>query len=468
MLRFPDQFLWGAATSHFQIEGNPLEIASRSSDWSNWTFDNGHIADRTTADQACEFYKRYAADLDLLSKLNLNAFRFSINWAAICPETSSHTTPLTLNRQEVERYRELLTTLKAKGITTFATLFHFCLPKRLAQIGGWQSQTTVQEFVRLAELLAHEYKGLVDYWLTINEPLVYAYQGYVAGRWPPGLERAYEQAFLCVRHMLEAHALAYQAIHSQDSRAKVSYTMHWRPFHALNPWNPSDQAARHLRNRIFNHLFPTAVQTGTLTFPLPFKLQKFVQRISGPIVHLKDSIDYLAINYYTRDICQFRFKRPFDMFGVKALPKEQELDGMGWENYPHGLYELLTDGIKPYRLDSKLHQRPIIITENGWAGAFPADMQEGDWSLDDQPRIAYLLSHLMAIHKAISQGINVKGYLHWSLLDNFEWAEGLRTRFGLVRVAFPTQERRFRKSAEVYADIARLNAIDTNSRHLQI
>jgi beta-glucosidase len=463
MKSFPEGFLWGAATSHFQVEGNPAEISSRSSDWAVWTACDGRIADRTTADRACEFFSRYPDDLELLSRLNLNAFRISLNWPALCPEASNPGGSLAVNMQQVEHYREMLTRLKSKGIKTFVTLFHFCLPKRLSDQGGWVNAATADEFGRLAQFLAKEYKGLVDYWITINEPLAYAYQGYVAGVWPPGLKHSYEQAFACVRNMLIGHAAAYRYIHEEDREASVSYTMHWRPFMARNKFNPADLVVQHMRNAVFNHLFPQAVQTGSLKFPFPCNLYPKVQELTGPIPGLQDSMDYLAINYYTRDVCQFNFQKGIDLFGETTVQSEVEVNAMGWESYPDGLYDLLTREIPPYHFDSKGQVRPIIITENGYAAVFPADMTEGDWSLEDDQRISYLQSHLLAIHRAITSGVNVTGYLHWALLDNFEWAEGLRIRFGLVRVAFPTQERTLRKSALVYADIARSNAIDSTN-----
>jgi len=353
MIIFPDGFLWGAATSHFQVEGNPSEISTRCSDWAEWTVSDGRIADRTTADQACEFFNRYPDDLELLTKLNLNTFRISLNWPAICTESSPASSALTVNRKQIEHYRSLLSKLKSQGIKTFVTLFHFCLPKRLADQGGWLNPATSEEFSRLAELLAREYKGLVDYWITINEPLAYTYQGYISGAWPPGLKHSYDNAFLCIYNMLKGHADAYHAIHSEDPGTPVSYTMHWRPFVPRNKFSPFDQMVRHLRDAVFNHLFPNSVQTGSLKFPFPFSLRKEVAPLMGPIPGLKDAMDYLAINYYTRDICEFSYEPPFDLFGVKTVKTEIEVNGMGWESYPQGLYKVLTEEITPYRFNRK-------------------------------------------------------------------------------------------------------------------
>jgi beta-glucosidase len=349
---------------------------------------------------------------------------------------------------------------KAKGIKTFVTLFHFCLPTWLAERGGWNNRVAIDEFRTFSELVVEEFKDLVDYWITLNEPLAYAYQSYIAGGWPPGLKHDFHYAFMSLRNMLEAHGAAYRVIHEADPNAMVSFTMHWRPFMPRNPVSPADKMVAHYRNQVFNHIFPTACQTGYLEFPFPFTLAELVKKISGPIQGVKDTMDYLAVNYYTRDICEFKVGFPIDLFGVRSDVAKKALDGMGWESYPDGLYNTLTKDLAKYKKDLSGRNRPIFITENGYAEVFPADLAEGDWSLDDSERTKYLHEHIQAVHRAIKDGANVKGYLHWSLLDNFEWAEGLRMRFGLVRVAYPTQERRLRKSARIYAEIARNNAID--------
>jgi beta-glucosidase len=197
-----------------------------------------------------------------------------------------------------------------------------------------------------------------------------------------------------------------------------------------------------------------------MEFPFPISLYKDVRHIAGPIPGLKGTVDYLAVNYYTRELSEFRWKWPFDIFGAQSMEHEFEVSCMGWENYPHGLYGLLTEDLAPFKNNPDGTAREIIITENGYAAAFPADLSEGDWSLVDDMRISYLTTHIEALHRAIKAGANVRGYLYWSLTDNFEWAEGLRPRFGLVRIAYPTQERTLRKSAEVYANIAKQNGID--------
>jgi beta-glucosidase len=452
--------LWGAATSHFQIEGHPVESGRRVSDWSAWCAQEGKISDNTTADQATEFYKRYATDVEICRNLNLNAFRLSLNWPALCPDPPGPDGQLHFDPETVQYYRALLTSLKKENISSFVTLFHFTLPLWLSEAGGWNSPRTADEFVRFAQLAADAFGDLVDYWITLNEPLAYVYQGYISGQWPPGKVGDYIGAFTSIRHMLDAHGRAYKLLHEANPQSKVSFTLHWRPFQPRRKWSPLDQMARYYRDYVFNHMFPMAVQSGVLKFPFPINTRKAIREISGEIPGLRGSMDYLAVNYYTRELSQFRFSWPIDIFGTASVDREFDVNCMGWENYPDGLYNLLMYDLAPFKYNVDGAQREIIITENGYASAFPGDLNDGDWSLADDMRVNYLTSHLTALHHAIEDGANVKGYLYWSLTDNFEWSEGLRPRFGLVRVAYPTQERTLRKSAKVYADIARRNGVD--------
>lgn len=456
VLQFPENFLWGVATSHFQVEGNPEEIPDRKSDWSEWTALQGKILDESTADRACDFFSMYEADIELCQKLNLNAFRLSLNWPALLPTADSKR----FSPQTVQFYRQLLESLKARGFTTFVTLFHFCLPSWLAEEGGWNSsRRTIDEFARFTELAVEEFGDLVDFWLTINEPLAYAYQGFIDGAWPPGLKGDYIAAFSAIRNMLEGHARSYETIHRLIPDAKVSFTMHWIPFQARNKMNPLDNLARFLRDEVFNHVWMRAVETGNLQFPPPLIAEKRIRKLTGVIPGLRGTLDYLGVNYYTRQLCEYGWDWPPDIFGVRSDMTEFETSALGWEVYPQGLYDVLTQDLEPYKLDDNGRARDIYITENGLASMFSAELTEGDWSLNDDMRVRYLLQHLAAVHQAMADGANVKGYLHWSLLDNFEWAEGLRARFGLVRVAYPTLQRTLRKSATIYADIARANSV---------
>jgi beta-glucosidase len=451
ILKFPEGFLWGAATSHFQVEGHPKEIGGSLSDWSQWTKVEGKIFDKSHADDACQFYHRFEEDLSLIKDLNLSAFRISLNWPALVKEDGS------LDEGEVDYYKRVLTGLKENGIKTFVTLFHFCLPDKLSMSGGWQNEETAVSFGKFSGIVAKRLEGLVDYWLTINEPLAYVYQGFISGHWPPGGNRDYVAAFTALRNFLVGHSLSYDAI-KEHSNKPVSYTLHWRPFYPKNRFSPLDHMVRYYRDQIFNHLFPRSVESGILKFPWPVS-SGVIKSIEGEIKGLKGKCDYLAINYYTRELSRFKPAWPLDLFGESSPENELAVSDMGWEIYPEGLYDLLVRQTLPYQTTPSGAKRPVVITENGFANMYPPELSEGDWSLKDEQRVNYLIRHLEQLYRAIRGGVDVRGYLYWSLLDNFEWAEGLSARFGLVRVSYPTQERLLRASARVYQEIARNNAI---------
>ena len=457
VFNFPEGFLWGVATSHFQVEGHKGEIQARMSDWALWTDQEGKILDKSKADRACDFFEQYASDIDLCEQLNLNSFRLSVNWPAMCPGPNHE---YRADDPTLKVYRDMLKMLKAKGFKTFLTLFHFCLPSWLAEIGGWNNELTITEFERFTKFIATELGEDVDFWITINEPLAYVFQGYISGEWPPGYTRNFLKGFDCTRNLLVAHANAYKIIHEAQPGAKVSVTHHWMSFSPRNKFNPFDQLVRYMRDEVFNHCFMSAMQTGVLKFPWPASMDSRLKTLAGEVPGLKDTMDYIGINYYTRQFCEFEYKWPAELFGCKSEKAEHELSGLGWESYPQGLYNLLVNDLKPYRFNAKGELREIYITENGHANLFEADLTDGDWSLEDTGRVKYLVAHLSSLYRAITDGANVKGYLHWSLLDNFEWAEGLRARFGLVRVSYPTLKRTLRKSAHIYKQIASKNALN--------
>jgi len=395
--------------------------------------------------------------------MNLNAFRIGLNWPALRP---APTNPFALDGGQLDYYRQVLETVKSRGMSTFVTLFHFCLPHWLAELGGWNNPRTIEEFGLYGETVARELGDLVDFWLTLNEPLVYIYQGFINGIWPPGYRKNYLRGFQGIRALLNGHARAYAAIKGQIPHAQISFTVHWRPFVARDRFSPLDHLTRYARDQVFNHVFLMAIESGELNFPFPISAEKQIKLISGTVPGLKGAMDFLALNYFTREICEFVYSWPLDIFGAQSQLVPLETTGLGWEIYPEGLYYLLTEDVAPYRYDREGELRPIFIAENGMGMRFPAHISSGDWSLDDEQRVRYLISHLVALHQAIGDGANVKGYLHWSLIDNFEWSDGLESRFGLVRVAYPDQGRALRKSAGVYAEIAGANRID--SEYLQL
>jgi beta-glucosidase len=455
--RFPENFLWGVSTSAFQYEGNPQEIIPRASDWSNWTTIPHKISDGSNADIACNFFNSYNSDIELAKSLNLNAFRIGLNWAALSP---SYTENRKFDREVFAYYRRVLSKIKDLGMVSFVTLFHFGLPRWLSDIGGWNNPATIDAFEKFAHAAATELGDLTDFWLTLNEPMVYLYQGYIKGIWPPGYLHERLRAFEAGRNLLIAHARAYHTIKQADSRAQVGYVNHWRPFIPRNQYSFLDRKTSSLRHELGNLLFFNAIKTGSFEFPHPINSHEYLKRISGPIEGLKSAYDFIALNYYTHEYCHFAFTWPLNLLGVQSNISRLESTPLGWEIYPEGLYEALTLGISPYIFDQEGIEKPVYITENGMATMYAPDLQDGQWSLNDPDRIRFITDHLKVIARAIGKGVNIKGYLHWSLLDNFEWHDGLTPRFGLVRVAYPSQKRDLRDSARFFAEVARNNSLE--------
>lgn len=457
VIEFPEGFLWGASVSHFQVEGNRSEIDRRLSDWSKWTEEHGKIEDGTNADSACEMASRYKEDIALLEELNLNAFRTSLNWAHLLPEPPTKNGERKFDSEAVKYYKDFLGHLKEKGFKVFLSLFHFCLPEWLAADGGWTNEVTAREFGEFAKLAKEHFNDQVDYWITINEPLVYAYHSYVTGNWPPGNHADYLSAFITVRNLLHGHALAYRELKGDKP---VGFSNHCTPFFPEKPWSPLDHMCSYYREQVVNHTFPKSIQAGRLVMPWPFSKQKEIVDLMDEIPYLKGSLDFLGVNYYSRELSRFEFKLPFDIFGSKSEYNQYPVNDLGWEVFPDGLLKVLSKDMKPYLERSDGSKIPVFITENGFCRKFDAQLTDGDWSLNDEDRCNYLISHLVVLKKALDRGVNVNGYIHWSLMDNFEWAEGLCARFGLYRVAFPNQVRTKRKSASIYADIASSNRLE--------
>ncbi|RJP14880.1 MAG: glycoside hydrolase family 1 protein [Candidatus Abyssobacteria bacterium SURF_5] len=422
VLEFPAGFLWGAATAAHQVEGN-----TSNSDWWEWERRRGTIADGTTSEVACDQYNRFRSDFDLVKELGHNAHRLSLEWSRIEPEEGVFAAPA------LQHYRQVLEALRERGIEPMLTLHHFTNPIWFARMGGWENPRSVEYFTRFAKVVAGEYGELVDYWITINEPAVYALMGYIDGIWPPG-SKSFRHAALVLTNMLRAHGVAYHIIHetSRGRRCNVGIAKHIRIIDPLRPGKLMDRAAARMADFIFNQWFLDAVETGRLAWPIG--MGQKVQLLSA-------TQDFIGLNYYSREMMKFSLFQPQSLF-LKTLTRPgAPTNDLGWEIYPEGLYRVLVR-LKKYR-------RPIHITENGIAAA------------DDSLRQAYLRDHLVQVHRAISKGVDVRGYFHWSLIDNFEWEEGLTPRFGLIHIDYATQKRTPRPSAAIFKKIASQNKVDT-------
>jgi beta-glucosidase len=415
---FPDDFKWGVAVAAHQVEGD-----NTNNDWWAWEQEEGHIKDGLQSKKACNWWENAEADFDRAAKLGLNAMRLSIEWSRIEPQ------PGEFDDAALARYAEMLQGLHARGIEPMVTLHHFTNPLWLADDGGWENPETVDRFACFARRVVEALGQHCDLWCTINEPNVYSFFGYVDGTWPPG-KSDQKTAFLVMRHMLMAHADAYREIHDVQPNARVGLAPQMRILDPANPNSQLDRRAANVADRAFNQAILTALAKGRWTLPLGF----------GPAWRLRGTLDWIGLNYYTRELVAFDRAQRESLYTRRLhAPDAEMLDGGYGEFYPHGIFRCLK------RLDRL--GLPIYVTENG----IPDD--------DDDQRPRYLLTHLHETWHAIQMCYPVKGYYHWTLVDNFEWAEGWSPRFGLYSLSLKNKSRKPRQSAQLYADIIRTNAI---------
>lgn len=422
-LAFPEGFLWGAATAAHQVEGG-----NANNDW--WAFEQhpGAIWQGQRSSGACDWWANAERDFDLMAEMGHNTHRLSVEWSRIEPEEGR------FDPKAVARYREMLSGLRSRGIEPMVTLFHFSSPLWLAAQGGWRNPAAVEHFRRFVGYTAEQLGDLVKLWCTINEPNVYAALGYLLGEHAPG-ERSLRLYFRVLRHLLEAHAGAYRLIRAMDGQAQVGLVKNVAIFEPLDSKEGGAHKLAGLIDRLFNGVTLGAVQDGRIGPPL-----RLLPGTSGPLV---DSVDFVGVNYYSRHRVSLR-SRNGDRLSVLGLTPGAETSDAGrngpyGEVYPAGMYRVLK------RIAGM--GKPIYITENGLPDH------------DDDQRPRFLLSHLAAVQRAIAEGIDVRGYYHWTFTDNFEWAEAWALRFGLVALDPETQARSPRPSAQLYSSIIRENAI---------
>lgn len=402
---FPRGFWWGAATAAHQVEGG------LKNDWNVFEATPGAIAHGDTAQLAVDHYHRYDEDFALAEAMGHNAHRLSIEWARLEP-SRGHWDPAA-----IAHYHAVFQAMRRHGLTPMVTLHHFTNPTWVAEQGGWLSPRTIDDFERFAAFVGGEFGHEVDVWVTINEPNVYAFQGYDAGVWPPH-HHAREEALQVLANMAHAHALAYRALHRADTvdadgdgtAAMVGVAQHIALFDAYSVWNPIEQAKAYFNDAIFNRAFLHAATTGDMRFEVPG-----VQGVRFEVPEAKGAMDFIGVNYYTRYRCTSF--GPQDRVPTPGAP----VSALGWEIYPEGIRRAL-EIANDYTHLPDGRRVPLVITENG---------------IDDRDgtrRNAYLVQHLAEVGRAIAEGLDVRGYMHWTLMDNFEWSEGYGPRFGLYSV----------------------------------
>lgn len=385
ILKFPEGFLWGCATSAYQVEGG-----NNFSDWGD------------AAGDACDQYNRYETDFDLAKSLNQNAHRLSIEWSRIEPKDGQ------FDQSAIDHYKSVLKALKDRGFTVMLTLWHFTLPKWVTDAGGWENSQTPNLFERFVKKIVPEIGEYVDLWVTINEPGVYMYETYIQRVWPNAKKSFFGQIKTYL-NLASAHRRAYKYLHSIYPAGKpVGIANNVMSFSAFHKHSIVEQFAVYINDLFTNHLF------------------YFLTRKTH---------DFLGINYYFHARFRHRGLLPESVY---ETPISHEVSDLGWEIYPEGIYDALTD------LSDDI---PIYITECGIA------------STNDDRRNRFLITYLSEVARAIKSGCNVRGFFYWSLLDNFEWHRGFDPRFGLIEVDYATQKRIPRPSAKVYAEIIKNNGI---------
>jgi beta-glucosidase len=417
---FPENFLWGSATAAHQVEGDNTN--------NNWfLFENAKDADgnpkihkNQKAGDAADHWNRYRDDIKLMQSLGLNSYRFSVEWSKIEPR------PGHFDISVLKHYQGMVKALLQAGIEPVITLHHFTDPIWFTDKGGWLQEEPWNDFLPFVRTTADFLGEDIRIWCTFNEPSVYAVNGWFTGEFPPGKNNAQEAA-LVLQNMLLTHAYSYKLIKEKLPQAQVGLVKYIQIFDPANARNPFDVLATLLLDRNFNHSVLAFLKSGNYSFNFPGLA---TQKHKGD---LGESFDFIGLNYYTRSFRSFKPGAANPIAEIIKNKREERTD-MNWEIYPEGLYRALKM-VKSYT------EKPIYITENGIADN------------SDTKRENYIRHHLAAVNYAIGEGIDIRGYFYWSLLDNFEWAHGFDKRFGLYKVNFQTQQRILRKGSRAYTEI---------------
>ena len=430
---FPSDFIWGAATASYQIEGAAHEDGRGESVWDRFCATPGKVRAGDTGEVACDFYHRYPDDVKLMRELGLDAFRFSIAWPRVVPSGRG-----AVNEKGLDFYDRLVDELLANEIEPFATLFHWDTPQALEDEGGWTDRATAEAFAEYAEVVAGRLGDRVHNWITHNEPWVHAWIGHAWGQHAPG-RTSETDAVAAAHHLLLSHGWAVDAIRRASSGARVGITLNLAHAYPASD-TPEDEAAAYQVDGEGNRWFLDPIFRGSYPADLLERneiVAPFVQ--DGDLEAISAPLEFLGVNNYFRFVVSASAEGP----RMERNPEAQHTD-MGWEVYPEGLQRLLVRVAKDYAPSA------IYITENG--AAF-GDVRVHDGRVHDPERTSYLETYITAVSNAIAEGAPVKGYFVWSLLDNFEWAFGYSKRFGIVYIDFPTLERVPKDSFYWYRDL---------------
>jgi len=433
---FPAGFQFGAATSAYQIEGAATADGRGPSWWDTFAHTPGRIRDASTGDVACDHYHRWAQDLDLMQALKLQAYRFSIAWPRVLPEGRGR-----LNPTGLDFYERLVDGLLARGITPYATLYHWDLPQQLADAGGWQARETADAFAEFAVQAMRRLGDRVARWATLNEPRCSAYVGHLEGRHAPGLTDL-RATLAAAHHLLLAHGRAVQAMRAERADASVGIVLDVKPYTPAAP-GPEHEAAVRCGDGVFNRWFLDPLFKGRYPGDIAADYSSYLPPIhDGDFALISQPIDHLGINYYTRGHVLHAPEVRYPHAAEQRVPGAH-YSTMEWEDWPEGLHAMLT------RLHRDYAPKAIYVAENG---AAEPDVVSADGRCRDEARVNYLAGHLSACARAVAEGVPLDAYLAWSFMDNFEWGRGYTQRFGLVHVDYETQLRTPKDSALAYRD----------------
>ncbi|WP_026675503.1 GH1 family beta-glucosidase [Alkalihalobacterium bogoriense] len=444
MLKFPNDFVWGTATSSYQIEGAAREDGKGESIWDQFSRIPGKVHNNDTGIIACDHYHLYESDIKLMKELGIKSYRFSVSWPRIFPNGTGQ-----VNERGLDFYKRIIDTLLENGITPALTMYHWDLPQALQDKGGWTNRDIVDYFVDYGSVLFKNFGDVVDNWITHNEPWVVSYLGYGSGEHAPGYQD-FPSFVKASHHLLLSHGKTVQAFRESGIIGKdIGITLNLNPAYPAFDGEEYEKATniydgfmnRWFLDPVFNGSYPKEILDLYSQFvSLDFIKEDDLNTIANPI-------DFLGINYYsiTNIIPAKDCNQHF--LGFESVKKGLPTTGMNWEIYSQGLYDLLT------RIKSDYNDPKIYITENG--AAFDDELIDG--KVNDENRISYVKEHLDACHRAIQDGVNLKGYYLWSFMDNFEWAYGYDKRFGMTYVDYETQKRIPKKSAYWYSDVIKNN-----------
>jgi len=443
-LTFPKNFIWGAATSAYQIEGAWNADGKGQSIWDTFSHQPGKVINNENGDVAVDHYHRYKDDVKLMANLGLKAYRFSIAWTRILPEGVGR-----VNQRGLAFYDRLVDELLKHNIEPYVCLFHWDLPQALQDKGGWPNRETAYAFAEYAGIVSDHLTDRVKVIFTHNEPWVTATLGYFLGDHAPGIKDP-PVGIKALHHLLLSHGLAYEAIRASAKQpVKIGITLNLNPMYPATESKKDRDAAQRV-DALVNRSVLDPLLKGTSPIQ-EFTLSKI---LSGSVIKAGDletikQVDLLGVNYYSRSVLKYEAKFPL-VSAVQTFPEGNEYSDM-WEIFPQGIYEILMRIWKDYQPSCEL-----MVTENG----VPVpDGLDFDGRVRDERRIRYLQNHIAQVHRAIKDGVPVKGYFHWSLMDNFEWALGYGPRFGLVYVDYKTLKRTVKDSGRWFAKVIQDNAV---------